>query len=408
MFIRTTAINKILAMQGRKKVIQGGTWAGKTYGIIPCMINKATQSPGKVGTIVAETIPALRGGAIKDFKNIMYHTKRWNESRWNASELHYTFGNGYKLQFKSFETVGKAQAAGKRDDLFINEAPYISYEIADALIGRTTEDIYIDFNPTSQFWAHTEILPNKDAEFLLLKYTDNEALPKTIFEELMMKIEKAYINPDLGNVSGNVKSEYWANWCRVYIDGEIGNLQGVVFNNWKQTDTIPKQADLVSYGLDWGFTNDPTALIAVYKYDKCIYVDELLYKNKLTNSMIVAELQKLGVIQGQSIVADSAEPKSIADLSAAGFWVEGAMKGKDSINNSISRLQEYDILVTQRSHNLIKELRNYVWVKNKDGQETRTPIDNFNHAIDALRYVALNKLALYTYTPSIHFAEDYY
>jgi phage terminase large subunit len=407
MFIRTTAINKILAMKARKKIIQGGTWAGKTYGIIPCMINTATQSPNKVGTIVAETIPALKGGAIKDFKNIMYATKRWHEDRWNASELHYTFGNKYKLEFKSFDSVGKAQAAGKRDHLFINEAPYIAYDIADALIGRTTEDVFIDFNPTSEFWGHTEILPNKDAEFLLLKYSDNEALPKTIYEELMMKLEKAYHNPTLGNIPNNIKNDYWANWCRVYIDGEIGSLQGVVFEAWQQIDEVPKDVEFVSYGLDWGYTKDPTALIAVYRNNKNIYVDELLYQQKLTNSMIVDKLAFLNVQRHHTIVADSAEPKSIADLQNAGYYVEAAMKGKDSINNSIARLQEFNIYITQRSTNLIKELRNYSWSKTKDGTQTNTPIDNYNHAIDALRYVALNKLQVYQRTNEIHFAEDY-
>ena len=147
MFQRTTAINKILALKHRKKIIQGGTWAGKTYGIIPVLIDYSIKNKNKTVTIVAETIPAIKGGALKDFKNVMRDTGRWNESNFNASDLHYTFGSGTKIEFKSFDSVGKAQAAGKRDVLFINEAPYIPYDIADALIGRTTEDIYIDFNP---------------------------------------------------------------------------------------------------------------------------------------------------------------------------------------------------------------------------------------------------------------------
>jgi len=394
-------------MQGRKKVIQGGTWAGKTYGIIPCMINTATKSPNKVGTIVAETIPALKGGAIKDFKNIMYATKRWHEDRWNASELHYTFANKYKLEFKSFDSVGKAQAAGKRDHLFINEAPYIAYNIADALIGRTTEDVYIDFNPTHQFWAHNEILPNKDAEFLLLKYTDNEALPKTIHDELMMKLGKAYYNPTLGNIEGNIKNSYWANWCRVYIDGEIGSLQGVVFNNWTTCDAIPKDAEFIAYGLDWGFTNDPTALIEAYRFNGKIYLNELIYQTRLTNSMIIERMQQLCVDMLGTIVADSAEPKSIQDLSNAGYYVEAAKKGQDSIKNSIDRLLQHELVVTTNSTNLIKELRNYSWAKSNTGETLNKPNDSFNHAIDAVRYIALNKLS--QYESGYHFAEeDYY
>jgi len=407
MFLRTTAISKIRAMKARKKVIQGGTWAGKTYGIIPCLLDTCFRNQNKVATIVAETIPALKGGAIKDFKNIMLQTNRWVERRWNASENYYVTANNVKIEFKSFDTIGKAQAAGKRDYLFINEAPYISYDIADALIGRTIEDVYIDFNPTSQFWAHDEILPNKDAEFLLLKYTDNEALPKTIHDELMMKLAKAYIKPELGNVEGNIKNSYWANWCRVYIDGEIGSLQGVVFNNWQQCDAIPKDAEFIAYGLDWGFTNDPTALIAAYRYDGKVYLDELIYQTKLTNSMIVERMQQLGVDYSGCIVADSAEPKSIQDLSNAGYYVEAARKGQDSIKASIDRLLQYDLMVTSNSTNLIKELRNYSWAKTKDGEQLNKPNDNYNHAIDAVRYIALNKLS--QYETSYHFAdEDYY
>lgn len=392
MFQRTTAIDKLLAMKGRKKVIQGGTWAGKTYGVLPVgAVDYATKNKNKVVTVVAETIPALRGGAIKDFKNIMRDTNRWFENRWNGTELHYTFGSGTKVEFKSFDSVGKAQAAGKRDVLFINEAPYISYEIADALIGRTTEDIWIDFNPTSEFWAHTEILPNKDAEFLLLKYTDNEALPQTILDELLMKVEKAYHNP-LGNRqdAANIKSTYWANWCRVYIDGEIGSLQGTVFQ-FKQVQTIPDEAELIGYGLDWGFTNDPTALTAVYMCNKELYLEELIYKTNLTNAMIVAEMDALKISKYRPLIADSAEPKSIVDLVNGGYSnVQPAQKGPDSIRNGIATLQEYPINVLSSSLNLIKELRNYRWEVDKAGKTTNNPIGKWNHAIDGVRYVALN------------------
>lgn len=391
MFQRTTAINKIRAMKARKKVIQGGTWAGKTYGILPDMLDVCFRQTNKVATVTAETIPALKGGAIKDFKNIMRDTCRWVESRWNATDLYYTTASNVKIEFKSFDSVGKAQAAGKRDYLFINEAPYIEYEIADALIGRTTEDIWIDFNPTSEFWAHTEILPNKDAEFLLLKFTDNEALPKTIFDELMMKLDKAYYNPN-GNRQDakNIKSNYWANWCRVYIDGEISSLQGTVFQ-FKQVSTIPLEAELIAYGLDWGFSNDPTAIVAVYKCNKELYIEELLYKTKLTNSMIVAEMNALGISKQRLLIADSTEPKSITDLQNMGYGnTMPAKKGEDSVRNSIDTLQGFTLNVTSSSLNLIKEFRNYRWLTDKTGKTTNKPVDKFNHGIDALRYVALN------------------
>ena len=387
MFQRTTAINKILAMKSRKKVIQGGTWAGKTFGIIPILINYATLNQNKVVTIVAETIPALKGGALKDFKNIMRDTGRWVESRFNATDIFYQFATGTKIEFKSFDSVGKAQAAGKRDVLFINEAPYITYEIADALIGRTTEDIYIDFNPTSEFWAHTEILPNKDAEFLLLKYTDNEALPPTILSELMMKVDKANKEKEQG-ING-----YWTNWCKVYVDGELGSLQGAIFD-FNIIPSIPHGAELLAYGLDWGFTNDPTALIEVYRYDGELIVNELIYKSGLTNTDLVERMKELKVNKYKDMIADSAEPKSIEDLYRAGYRnIYGAKKGPDSIRASIDKLKTFKINVTESSVNLIKESRNYTWAKDKTGELTQKPVDAYNHAIDALRYVALNKLS---------------
>ena len=388
MFQRTTAINKILALKHRKKIIQGGTWAGKTYGIIPVLIDYSIKNKNKTVTIVAETIPAIKGGALKDFKNVMRDTGRWNESNFNASDLHYTFGSGTKIEFKSFDSVGKAQAAGKRDVLFINEAPYIPYDIADALIGRTTEDIYIDFNPTSEFWAHTEVLPNKDACFLLLKYTDNEALPLTIYNELMMKLDKAKKEQEQG-ING-----YWTNWCRVYIDGEIGNLQGVVFNNWKQIDKIPDEAELIAYGLDWGFTNDQTGLIAVYKCDNKLIVEELIYETGLTNDAIFGKMCSIGVSRYKPIIADSSEPKSIKEIQNLEYQnIEPANKGEDSIRLGISLLQEYEILVLSSSTNLIKELRSYRWLTDKSGKTTNKPINTMNHLIDPLRYVALNCLS---------------
>lgn len=383
-FVYTTAIRKMLAMTQRKRVIQGGTSSGKTYGIIPIIIDKAARTPRLKITVVAESIPAVKDGAVKIFKDIMFDTGRWIESHWIGNPMEYTFSNGSIIQFKSFDSVGKAKASGKRDILFLNEANHISFEIADALMIRS-KVTWIDFNPDNEFWAHTEVLPEHNAEFLLLTYKDNEGLPPETLEDLLIKIEKAKT------------SDYWANWCRVYVDGEIGNLQGSVFENWSQCDEIPKDAEFISYGMDFGFTNDPSTLIAVYRYNNELYLDELIYQTKLTNSDLIAKLKELNVYQHQMIVADSAEPKSIEDIRRAGFRIDGAKKGADSIRNSIDTLQAYKLCVSKRSLNLIKELRNYKWVTDKDGKSTSQPIDNYNHAIDAIRYVALNRLKKSTF-----------
>lgn len=384
MFKRTTAINKMMAMTKRKRVIQGGTSSGKTYGIIPILIDYATKNPRQRITIVAESIPAVKDGAVKIFKDIMFETNRWIESHWIGNPMEYTFANGTIIQFKSFDSVGKAKASGKRDVLFLNEANHISFEIADALMIRSKQT-WIDFNPDNEFWAHTEVMPEHNAEFLLLTYKDNEAIPPETLEDLQIKIEKAKT------------SDYWKNWCRVYVDGEIGSLQGTVFENWQQCDAIPNDAEFIAYGMDFGFTNDPSTLIAVYRYNGELYLNELIYQTKLTNSDLIARLKELNVTSQQMIVADSAEPKSIEDLRRAGFRIEGAKKGADSIRNSIDTLQAFKLNVTKASINLIKELRNYKWVTDKDGKSTSQPIDSYNHGLDGLRYVALNRLKKSTF-----------
>ena len=195
-------------MQARKRVVQGGTSAGKTYGIIPVLIDYAAKNARKTITVVAESIPAIKAGALKIFTDVMLDTNRWFEDRYNATERTYTFANKSTMQFTSFDSVGKAKAAGKRDVLFINEANHISYEIADSLMIRSLQT-WIDFNPDEAFWVHTETRNEPNSEFLLLTYKDNEALPPETFEDLMIKLSKAYHNPS-GNTKDplNVKSEY--------------------------------------------------------------------------------------------------------------------------------------------------------------------------------------------------------
>lgn len=387
-FQRTRAINKLLQMKKRKKIVQGGTWAGKTYGIVPVLTNKAASMRNKKITVVAESIPAIKAGALDDFKQIMSDTGRWNQNNYNATDRKYTFpATKSVIEFSSYDTMGKAKAAGKRTDLFLNEANYQSFEIADTLMMRTSEDIWIDFNPTNQFWAHEEILPQDDAEFLLLKYTDNEALPDTILKELYMKLDKAYYNPygDHDDPT-NIKNAYWANWCKVYIDGQIGSLEGVIFNNWDKIEGVPLGARLLGAGMDFGFTNDPTTLIAAYEWRGKIIFDEVIYKRGLLNS----DIARLSRDTKTTIYADSAEPKSITELKGYGIKIKGADKGADSIKFGIGLLQENDFLVTERSLNLIKELRAYSWAKDKKtGKTTQKPVDAFNHCIDAMRYFAI-------------------
>jgi len=374
MFRRTTTINKLLELTNRKKVIQGGTSAGKTYAIIPILIDKAAKTPRLVITVVAESIPAVRNGAVRIFQDVMHDTNRWIEDHWRANPMEYKFSNGSIIQFTSFDTQGKAKASGKRDILFLNEANHISFEIADALMVRSNE-IWIDFNPDNEFWAHTEVVTEPNTDFLILTYHDNEAIPPDIKKELELKQEKAKT------------SEYWANWCKVYIDGQIGTLQGAIFQNWSVGEFDSSLPHV--YGLDFGFSNDPDSLIKVTvdKKRKLIYAQEVFYKIGNSTEQLIQLLRTNVQPSNSLIVADSADPRTITDLRIKNLNAIPATKGPDSVRNGIKRIQDYEIIVTSDSINLIKELRNYVW----HDKRSEMPVDAFNHQIDPLRY-AFDKL----------------
>lgn len=380
LFQHTTAIKRIRRMTARKKVIQGGTSAGKTYAILAVLIHIAAKAKTEI-SVVSESIPHLRRGAMKDFGKVMQWTNRWRDEGWNKTLLTYTFANGSTIEFFSADQEAKLRGA-RRQVLYINEANNIEFEAYHQLAIRTSEAIYIDFNPVSEFWAHTEVLAEQDSELIVLTYRDNEALPATIRDD----IEAAQVKA--------ATSTYWANWWKVYGLGEVGSLQGVVFDDWQQVDGIDFAGDkLVAIGLDWGYTNDPTAVVAVYKRGGAILLHELLYSSGLTNQDIADHLRKLGIGRSWPIIADSAEPKSIEEVHRLGFNIHPATKGADSIRNSIDILKRQPILVTRESTNLIKELRNYTWDTDKTGASLGVPIDRYNHAIDAVRYVALNKLS---------------
>lgn len=377
-FVRTTAINKILKLKKRIKIIQGGTSAGKTYGILPILIDKATKTDGLEISVVSESIPHLRRGALKDFIKIMQETNRWITPNFNKSFLKYTFSNGSYIEFFSVEQPDKLRGA-RRNILYVNEANNIPFEAYNQLAIRTSSEVYLDYNPTHEFYAHTELIPDDDSEFIILTYKDNEALSDSIVKE----IEKA---KDKG-----LTSKYWANWWNVYGLGLVGSLEGVVFSNWETIRQVPDNAKILGYGMDFGYSNDPTTLIACYKLDNELIFDEVIYRTGLLNSDIKDLMNSHNV--GQNIIfADSAEPKSIAELKRYGFYIKPTDKGRDSINYGINILQQYNFKVTKRSVNLIKELRSYTWDTSKTGERLNKPIDAFNHGIDAMRYFAMMKL----------------
>ena len=376
-FKYTTAIKKIRKMKARKKVIQGGTSAGKTFGILPILIDKAIKTPLLEISVVSESVPHLRRGALKDFLKIMKITGRFIVTNYNKTHLKYTFSNGSYIEFFSVDDEAKLRGA-RRNILYVNEANNIVYDAYLQLAIRTNQDIYIDYNPTNRFWAHTEVMKEQDSELLIINYKDNEALDENIVNMLEDNMRKALTSP------------YWENWWNVYGLGKLGKLEGVVFNDWDEIDKIPENARLIGHGMDFGYTNDPTTLVAVYKLDKSIILDEVIYQKGLSNSDI-SKLMKTYDVTGE-VYADSAEPKSIAEIKRYGHKIKGAKKGRDSINYGISILQDYELIVTKRSTNIKDELSKYTWKKEKDGTTSNQPIDAFNHTIDAIRYLAVSKL----------------
>ena len=379
MFQRTTAQAKIARLKKRIRIVQGGTSSSKTFSIIPLLITYAIQNPRSEISIVAESIPHLKRGAIKDFINIMVATGNYKDSNFNKSDLKYKFSNGSFIEFFSADQPDKLRGA-RRDILFINECNNVNFEAYQQLAIRTKKFIYLDYNPTSEFWVHTELINDPDSDFVILTYKDNEALDSAIVKEIEKAREKAKT------------SQYWLNWWRVYGLGQVGSLEGVIFSNWKQIDKVPKDAQLLGYGLDFGFTNDPTALVAVYRYNGKLLFDELIYRTGMLNKDIVKEMIRLGIDRNLTIWADSAEPKTIEELRQSGFNIKPVSKGADSVNFGISILHEFEMLVTQNSVNAIKELRNYTWDKDKTGAKLNKPIDAYNHLLDALRYFAMMEL----------------
>lgn len=378
-FVYTTAIRKIRAMTARKKVIPGGTSASKTFGILAVLIDTAARTPNLEISVVSESVPHLRRGALKDFLKIMKTTNRYVDEHYNRTLLTYKFSNQSYMEFFSADQEEKVRGA-RRNILFINECNNIPFTIYHQLAIRTDQDIYLDFNPANEFWAHTELIGDPGVELLTLTYLDNEALSQTIVADIEIARDKA------------VDSAYWANWWKVYGLGQLGTLQGVVFDNWEIIPDVPNTAKLLGYGLDFGYSNDPTAGLGLYKNNEIPIFDEIVYETGLTNPDIGDKLRETGVQKHDEIIADSAEPKSIEELRRLGWRIYPCTKGKDSINYGIEILQQGKFQVTERSVNTIRELRRYMWDTDKTGKNLNKPIDKDNHAIDAARYIAMEKL----------------
>lgn len=365
-FTETTALHKILKMKSRVRVVQGGARAGKSIAILLILIDIAQSNKGKTISIVSETVPHLRRGVIRDFLAIMQAQGYFKESNWNRSNFIYQFETGSIIEFFSADSPDKVRGPA-RNILFINECNNVPYETYTQLSIRTSEYIYLDYNPVSEFWVHENVITKPNHDFEILTYKDNEGLPKTIVEELESRREN---------------KAFW----RIYGEGLIGESEANVFNGWKAIDEIPHEARLVKRGLDFGYTNDPSGLIDVYQYNGGFIFDEQLYQKGMSNKSIADAINSLPY-PNTLIIADSSEPKSIDELRLYGINVLPANKGQGSVNQGIQFIQNQRISYTKRSTNLAKEYRNYMWLKDKlTDQYTNKPQDFDNHLLDPARY----------------------
>lgn len=353
-------------------VNKGSTRSSKTYSILQLLylITQVSKEP-KVISIVSESLPHLKRGCIRDFKDILLGVGQWNDKAWNATDKIYRINNS-AIEFFSADNPAKVHGPA-RDILFINEATNIDYETYRQLAIRTTETIFLDYNPCFSFWVDEKVLTRDNALMIHSTYRDNEYLTAAQIEEIE---------------SNRNDSEWW----RVYGEGLTGNLQGNIVRNWDIVDNMPAEYKKRWIGIDFGFTNDPTAIVDMRLADGELWVDELLYKQGYDNMMIADHLLQCNVPLNTPLIADSAEPKSIKEIRSQGWLIEPALKGKDSISTGIAILNRYQKHITKRSTNIINEYRNYRWATDRAGQPTNRPVDRFNHAIDAQRYVCLNRL----------------
>ena len=358
----------------KKKIIveQGGTRSGKTYNILLWIIfYYCHHNTGKTITIARKTYPALRSSVMRDFLDILKKHGIYKEEDHNKSNSEYNL-SGNLVEFISLDQPQKIRGR-KRDLAFLNEANELFWEDWQQIVFRTTGRIILDYNPSDSFhWIYDKVVPRDDCDFQQTTYKDNKFLDDSI----KMEIERLK----------DTDEDYW----RIYGLGERGSSRATIF----QFEVVSEPyGELLSTGMDFGYTNDPTALVKVYKRGNELIFDELLYHTNLTNQDIAQKFEDLGLNRLDVIYADSAEPKSIEELHRMRWNVKPTVKGADSIMAGIDMLKRYELKVTAKSLNLIKEFQNYKWIEDKNGNLLNKPVDNYNHAIDAIRYAVYNKLS---------------
>lgn len=365
MYSSTTALSKITALTKKIRILQGGTSSSKTISTLLYLIHRAQSDKNPTLTsVIAESVPHLKRGAMRDFKNILIAHKYWKDDLWNATDSTYIFETGSQIEFFSADNAAKLRG-GRRDRAFMNECNNMTLEAFDEIEVRTKEFIFLDFNPTNEFWIFTDVIPKRnDFDHIVLTYKDNEGLSPEIISSIESRKNRK-------------------GWWQVYGLGQLGEVDGKIYKDWQILDEVPHEARLERYGLDFGYTNDPTAIVAIYRFNGGYILDEITFKKGLSNRQIADILLNE---RRELVIADSAEPKSIDEIASYGISIIGANKGADSVRNGIQLMQDQRISITKRSTNIIKEYRNYLWKSDKDGKILNVPESGFDHAMDAARY----------------------
>ena len=363
----TVTFENLLDSQSRVTQHIGGTRSGKTYAILQYVIVKAIENKETI-TIVRKTIPSLKRTVIKDFKDILQGLNIWQDENFNITDRIYNLYDS-TIQFLSTDDADKLRGI-KSTILFIDEASEIDEESYFQLSIRTSGKIILAYNPTVSPYHWLRTMP--EVERFVTTYKDNIYLPK----EMVDAIENLQ----------HTNEKYW----KIYGKGEFAPNDKAIFQ-FELCDSI--DADFVAFGIDFGFSNDPTALCAVYKNSDTIFLEELIYEKGLVTNDIVAKLNSLDIQKSEEIWGDSAEPRLIEELYRSGFNIKPVVKGKDSIKFGIGVMQNYKIKILKTSQNLINEMYAYQYSTDKHGYTTDTPEGGLDHLIDAARYCCMMKLS---------------
>ena len=363
----------------RITILQGGTRSGKSYCAVQWLIVQALQRPNSMISIVRKSFPSLRISALRDFKDIMNKLGLWFDDSWKASENSYFFHNGSIIEFLSVQDSERRKGT-KRDYLFIDEANELDYEDFFQLFIRTNFKTILAYNPSfppQTHWITQDTHKHPEAKVFISTYNDNPFLEQTIVSEIERLRETS--------------PSYWT----VYGSGEFGMVEGLIFDNFSITDNIEEGAQLLGYGMDFGFTNDETACVALWKGEDCIYLDEMFYMKGLFSSDIIRMLRGCFDVWGKGLViGDSADPRMLEEIYRGGINIKKADKGRDSILVGIDIMKQHKIKITKSSTNLISEFYSYQWLKDKANNVVNEPDPRSkDHGIDASRYITMEMLS---------------